>query len=297
MLVWPLLVAVGFVLLNGLVIARGASSTAGFDFERNRAREAKTSAAAVPAGAAALSAASSSGAASAGTAAAGEPAPVAELAALDEIEELHMQRSLAVSVAAHPAGKLAGPPAAVAWWLVPDDVEPAGAPVLAGPFADRVDAEWAAFAGDLDAVPAYGTHQQGRGFLRRPCPQDQDWLGELGDHLDRLSDDWTELVTDNDPLTTLVVELAAVLVEAGVTLRDGTGLDPSGGVCLTPAPDLGGILLSWQPHDRMGVHSTRGAAVNAAVQHTLSTAVADLLLQLGFAVESFGSAGCHLVRG
>ena len=293
MLVWPLVVSLGFVFLNGVVIALGASSTAGFDFDRNRAREEKVRAAAVPAVA---SAAGVPSPAPAGPAAAG----AAELEALDALEELQAQRSLAVSVAAHPAGKLVGANPTVGWWLVADPVDDAidgDGQVLAGPFADRMDAEWAAFSGDLDASPVYGVHQPGRGLVRRPCPQDQDWLGELGDHLDRLSDDWTELVTDSDPLTSLVVELAAVLVEAGVSLRDGTGQDPTGGVCLTPAPDLGGILLSWQPHDRMSMQHARGSAVSAAVQHTLSSAVADLLLQLGFAVESFGPAGCHLVRG
>jgi hypothetical protein len=198
-------------------------------------------------------------------------------------------------VAAHPAGKGGGPGSVTGWWLVAADG--AEERVLAGPFPDRMEAEWAAVSGELDAVPVHGVRSPSRGLVRKPCPQDRAWLEELGTHLDHLSEDWDELVSDSDPLTTLVVELTAVLVESGVSLRDGTGQSPAGGVCLTPAPSVGGILLSWQPHDRMSMHRVRGAAVDTAVQGTLNAAVADLLAQLGFSVEPFGATGCHLVRG
>lgn len=289
MLFWPTLVAGGFLLLNGLVIALAASSTARFEFDRNRVREHE------------LAAAVSVRAGTGGAASGSTPASGAQEAA--------QQRSVAVSVAAHPAGKAVGAAgstagswaAAAGWWLVADsDVDPApasGGHVLAGPFADRVEAEWAALSEGLEALPVHGVHDPARGLVRRPCPEDRAWLDELGKHLDRLDDDWTELVTDGDALTTLVVELTAVLVEAGVSLHDGTGNDPAGGACLTPAPGLEGILVSWQPHERMSMHHGRGPAVAAAVHRTLNAALADLLAELGFAVEPFGSTSCYLVRG
>lgn len=272
------LVTAGFLFLNGLVIVLGASSTARYDFDRNRVRQENGSD--VPAAAVAVPASS---------------APVA--AASEGCEETELQRSVAVSVAAHPAGKGVGTGAVTGWWLVAEAAEESGDRVVAGPFPDRTEAEWAAMSGGLDAFPVHGVHQPGRGLVRKPCPQDREWLEELGAHLDLLPEEWDELVTDGDPLTTLVVELTAVLVEAGVSLRDGTGQSPAGGVCLTPAPGMGGILLSWQPHDRMSLHRVRGAAVDTAVQTSLNAAVADLLAQLGFTVEPFGATGCHLVRG
>ena len=277
MLVLPVLIALGFLLLNGLVIAMAASSTERYEFGPNAVRREAAPAAAV-----------------ANAVAAGAPA-AGSAPARQEPE----QRTLAVSIAAHPAGKLAGAAdTAAGWWLLAPFPPGDGTDeVLGGPFPDRVEAEWAAVSGELDAVPVYGVLRPGEGVVRRPSPQDRDWLGELGDQLDRLGDDWTELVSDSDPLTSLVVEVTAVLVEAGVNLRDGIGTDPAGGVCLTPAPGAGGILVSWQPHDRMSMHQVRGAAVDAVVQRTLNSAVAELLSELGFAVEPFGANGCHLIRG
>jgi hypothetical protein len=45
----------------------------------------------------------------------------------------------------------------------------------------------------------------------------------------------------------------------------------------------------------MSRQQVRGAAADATVQQTMNTAVADVLAQLGFAVEPFGSAGCAVV--
>ena len=270
------LVTAGFLFLNGLVILLGASSTARYDFERNRVRQEERSAAAASAATAAV--------------------PVVPAAVSDGREEQETERSVAVSVAAHPAGKGVGAASVTGWWLVSPTAGECEEQIVAGPFPDRTEAEWAALSQGLEATPVHGVRHPSRGLVRKPCPQDRAWLEELGTHLDRLTDDWDELVSDSDPLTTLVVELTAVLVESGVSLRDGTGQSPAGGVCLTPVPSAGGILLSWQPHDRMSMHRVRGAAVDTAVQGTLNAAVADLLAQLGFTVEPFGATGCHLVR-
>ena len=89
--------------------------------------------------------------------------------------------------------------------------------------------------------------------------------------------------------------MAAALVEAGLALHDCDGNGPASGVCLTLDVGSGGILVSWRQHDRMSLQQVRGAAVDAAVQQAMNAAVADVLTRLGFAVEPFGTTGCHLV--
>jgi hypothetical protein len=184
-----------------------------------------------------------------------------------------------------------------AWWLVEElDGQPGG--ILRGPFPDRVDAEWAALSGGLSAVTrvVYGVPRaDGAGLVRRQLPQERAWLSELGDQLDRLGDDWDALLSDEDSLTTVVVEVAAALVEAGLTLHDCAGDSAAGGVCLTPEASHRGIVVSWHRHDRMSVQQSHGAALDAAVQRTMNAALADLLTQLGFGVVPFGPTGCSLV--
>ena len=273
---WPSLAVLGFVLINALVIVLGTRSTARYEFGRNRARLEDEAVAAVSASAPFASPA-------------GEAAGAAEVAAL--------QRQVAVSVAAHPAGKLAGVTAG--WWLVAEDGdsfadEPA-AEVVAGPFGDRVDADWFALSHGLAAEAVYGARRASGGdIVLRPSPEERAWLGELGDHLDRLGDEWDELLSDTDPVTTLAVEVAAVLVEAGLALHDCAGDNTAGGVCLTPASGLSGLLVSWHQHDRATNREMRAAAIDAA-QRTMSTAVADVLLHHGFAVQPLGGGESHLV--
>ena len=276
---WPSLAALGFVLMNALVIVLGTRSTARYEFGRNRARldEEVVGGLAVPA-AAAVAAVEEAGAA----------------------EEAARHRQVAVSVAAHPAGKLTG--ATAGWWLVAEESDPEdlladepAAEVVAGPFKDRVDADWFALAHGLAAEAVYGARRPGGGeIVLRPSPEERAWLGELGDHLDRLGDEWDELLSDTDPVTTLAVEVAAVLVEAGLVLHDCAGGTTGGGVCLTPASGLSGLLVSWHQHQRATQREARGAAIEAA-QRTMSGAVADVLLHHGFAVQPMGGGESHLV--
>jgi hypothetical protein len=291
MVVWPTLAALGFLALNGLVIVLGVSSTTRYEFGRNEVSEDVEPLAGISAAAAAAAETANAGTSSRGRGR--EP-----------------QRHVAVSVAAHPAGRLAGADGtATGWWLVGDAAEPVGAPaasgaevaadpaarVLAGPFADRIEAECAVLTYGLEAVAVYGVRTAQEGLVLRPSPQDRAWLAELGGQLDRLTEDWHELHTDSDPLTTLVVEVAAALVETGLTLHDCAGPSPSGGVCLSPAPAFSGILVNWQRHDRLSIEQVRGSGTDAAVQRTMNAAVADLLAELGFAVEPVGPTGCPLV--
>jgi hypothetical protein len=198
-------------------------------------------------------------------------------------------------VATHPAGE----PAAgrEGWWLVDESGEQEGARLLAGPFAERIDADWAALCARLPgtARPVYGVRLADGALGRRQSPQERAWLVELGRQLDRLSADWDDLLTDTDELTTLLVEVSAALVEAGLGLYDCAEGSTAGGVCLIPEPGGRGILVTWRQHDRMSVDRVHGAALESAVQQTMNAAIADVLTQMGFPVMPLGTTGCHLV--
>jgi hypothetical protein len=185
------------------------------------------------------------------------------------------------------------------WWLVLDEQDGPGR-LVAGPFPDRADADWAAEAHQetgADGVrPVYGFHRADGGLERRPSPQDLAWLSHLTEQLDRLPADWDAGLADEDPLVTLVVEVAAALSEAGLPLRDGTGSGAAGGVCLTPEHELGGIVVTWRQHDRMSVEQIHGPAADAMVHQVMNRALAEVLQLRGFAVEAFGGGSGHVVR-
>ena len=281
-LIWPVVAVVGFVLLAALVIALASSSTARYEFERNQVQGQRRQAAVptVPA-----------------VAVPGEtPVPSGVLS--QPGGEAGQEQRAAVSVATHPAGKrVVDPGAALGWWLVDEWRDRSGAQVVAGPFPDRMEADWTVISGGLgpSVRAVYGVQRADGGVLRRQSPDERAWLAELGEQLDRLAEDWDEPLSDDDAIVTLVVELAAALVEAGLTLHECAGQGPSGGVCLTPEPGAGGVLVSWHQHDRMSREQVRGSAVDAAVQRTMNAAIADVLHQVGFEVEAFGSTGCWFV--
>jgi hypothetical protein len=283
-LFWPAVTVLGFVLLAALVIALGTRSTERYQFERNQVQRPV----AVPAMPAGTPAGTTPGARSGGDARSDAPRG----------QDGSLEQGAAVGVATHPAGKRAARSgAAPAWWLVDEWADRPGDRIVAGPFPDRIDADWAALSGGLpeSVRSVFGAQRADGGLVRRQLPQERAWLSELGDQLDRLTEEWNGLLSDDDALTTLVVEVTAALVEAGLPLHDCDGTGSTGGVCLTPVPGEDGILVSWHQHDRMSRQQVRGAAMDAAVQRTMNAAVADLLTQLGFRVEPSGSAGCSLV--
>lgn len=265
-LVWPAAAVLGFVVLTCLVVALGTSSTARYEFEHNGARERQRAGAHAhgshPAG-------SRNGRRSAGATGTQAQPRVVDLA-----------------VRPSPAAATGGP----GWWVVDESAQ-----VLAGPFTDRVDADWAALADGLPGVSVHGIRRADGGVTPRPSPEERAFLGDLGEQLDRLPRDWDALMSDTDPLTTLVVEVAAALVEAGLPLHDASQDHPAGGVCLMPETASGGVLVSWRAHDRMSVHDLRGAAATDTVQQSMNVAVADILWNLGFLVEPFGATGSSLV--
>jgi hypothetical protein len=182
------------------------------------------------------------------------------------------------------------------WWLVVDGDEGPGR-IVAGPFADRADAVWA--AGDLEpgAQPVYGYRRADGGLNRRPSPQEWSWLEHLAEQLDRLPDDWDTVISDDDPLTSLVVEVTAALAEAGLPMHDATGEGREhGGACLTPEPSLGGIVVTWRQHDRMSVDQVHGASADLVVQQVMNRALGDVLGARGFAVDGVPFGSGNVVR-
>jgi len=265
-LMWPMVAVFGFLGLTGVVVALGATATARYEFERNGARAPQRRSSST------------------------RTSP-AHPAGSRRAEAQGQPRPQPVGVAVRPVPPAAGGAPVSGWWLVGES----GRDVVAGPFPDRMDADWAALAGGQEATAVYGVRGADGRVVRRPSPDERVWLDELGQQLDRLPEDWDELLTDVDELTTLVVEAAAALVEAGLPLHDCANDGVSGGVCLTPHPERHGVLVSWRQHDRMSIEQVRGPSADAAVQHLMNGAVADVLIELGFLVEPFGTTGCHLV--
>jgi hypothetical protein len=280
LLLSSLVTAVGFLVLAALIIALGASSTAKYEFELNRVQAQRRQPAA------------GAGAVAAPAAEAGRASAEVETAATAQ------EQAIAVSVATHPAGKQRIDPDAVpAWWLVDDASDQPGGHVVAGPFVDRIDADWAALSAGLSdsARAVHGVQRADGGIVRRQSPEERAWLSELGAQLDRLPEDWDELLTDDDALTTLVVEVAAALVEAGLPVHDCAGDDAAGGVCLTPGPHYAGVVVSWHQHERMSGQLVRGDSVTATVQRTMNSTIANVLAGMGFEVEPFAETGSVLV--
>lgn len=204
------------------------------------------------------------------------------------------------------------------WWLVVDGSaagaagmtgsEGAAAPqrrVVAGPFADEVEASWAALSrSDLDLTrmqSIYGVRQQPGGpLLRRPSPQEHEWLNHLGMQLERLPVGWDTELEDDDPLITLVVEVTAALADAGLPLYDCAGTtEPGtrlGGACVIPDVPQQAVVVSWRQHDRMSIDLVRGPDATDVVHQVMTTAVAEVLTAVGMTVELFGGGDGLLVR-
>ncbi|RBY93900.1 hypothetical protein DQ244_00540 [Blastococcus sp. TBT05-19] len=268
LLLWPTTALLGFLLSTAVVVLLGSSSTARYEFERNGARTAE-----------AAIARSMSNHPAGRRVAGGTPAGGGAEA---------QARPQAVAVAERP--EPAPAPAAPTWWLVGENAE-----VLSGPFDDRLDADWALLDSDVPAVAVFGARRADGTVAPRPTPEDRAWLTELGDQLDRLPEDWDALLSDTDPLTTLVVEIASALLEAGLPLYDAAQETPSGGVWLAPDTSNCSVLVSWRTHSRMSAQGSRGPEAESAVLELMNATVADVLAQLGFVVQVTGPVGCSMV--
>jgi len=188
------------------------------------------------------------------------------------------------------------PVAGSGWWLVD-----AHAVVVGGPFPTHVDAALSEVSSGVptDAVvSAYGVRRDDGTLARRFSPDDRAFLAHLSGQLDRLADDWDLLISDADPLTGLVCEIAAALAEAGLPLHDCSGRTSSkalGGVCLTPSPAQQAVIVSWAQHDRISLGRARGRLAEAVVQDVMTETVGEVLGAFGFLVERLGDAAAHLV--
>lgn len=306
MLVWPTVAVAGFVVLILLVVALASSSTARYELECNgpaepeRPRSAPSGSPPPPTTGGVPAAEPAEGSRSRLRGAPGTPRPAAARPAGGRTLLRARPRKAGSGAAGNAA---AGSAPAVGWWLVADDDDEAAdagsTHIVAGPFADELEATWAALASGIpeSANPrvVHACRRDDGALVRRESPKERAWLAELSRHLDQLSEDWDDLVSDSDELTSLVVEVTAALVEAGLPLY-GEG-SSAGGVCLTPDPWGEGVLVTWRQHDRVSLHQVRGAAADVAVQERMSGAVADVLAALGFVVSQFGGPGCHLVTG
>jgi hypothetical protein len=278
------LVLLGFLALVGLVILLGRSSTARYEGTRY-AFEGNCAAVRLEHAAVAASAGASSGAVPSAGVPAAKP-----------------RRPLPAGAVDHPAGRSLPAARTATWWLVDDAAEDPTAAVVAGPFGDSVDAEWVALSTGLatGVRPGFGVLRADGVLVPRDPGSDRAWLVALGLQLARLPEDWDAFLSDTDELGTLVVEVGAALLEAGLPLYDCAAFDPedsdpSGGVCLVPDAASGGILATWRSHDRMAVEQVRGTAVSAAVQQVMTAAVGEVLTKLGFCVRPLPSGAGHLI--
>jgi len=291
-IVWPVIAVVGFVVLAALVVALAQSSTAQYEFERNavQGQRKQQQAQQAQVGTAVLATA---GAVVGSGESAAHPANEVAVVAVVLQDQRTVQEGRTAGLAAHPAGKRVADQGPVAWWLVAESEEHPGGQVVAGPFADRIEAEWAGLAGTGE--PVHGVRRADGRVVRRQLPEERAWLSDLSDQLDRLPAEWDHDFADDDELVTLVVEVASALVESGLALHDCVGEETAGGVCLSPEPGRPGIVVSWHQHHRASSEGVRSAEAHDAVQAAMNLALAECLLQLGFEVEPFGDSGCSLV--
>jgi hypothetical protein len=184
------------------------------------------------------------------------------------------------------------------WWLVVEEEQCGPGRIVAGPFADRTDASWVAGVEHAGAArPVHGVRRADGGLDRRPSPQEWAWLAHLGEQLERLPDGWDADLDEEDPVVTLLVEVAAALCEAGLPLHDAHGAGQQlGGACLSPEPVLGGVVVSWRQHDRMSLDRVHGAPADDVVQHVMNRALAEVLLSRRFELAPFGANGAQVVR-
>lgn len=97
-----------------------------------------------------------------------------------------------------------------------------------------------------------------------------------------------------DPLADLTRALARDLIAAGLEVHDCAGKAPGGGVCLTPSPNTGGVIVTWAQHD--AAEAAFGYGRHVDLQELMNEHLADVLATIGYTVENFGQATAHLVR-
>ena len=98
-----------------------------------------------------------------------------------------------------------------------------------------------------------------------------------------------------EPFADLTRAMARDLVAAGFTIHDCAGKAPGGGVCLTPASNAEGVIVTWTQHD--AAEAALGWSRASALQEQMNFALADVLATMGYPVKDFGQATAHIVTG
>lgn len=118
--------------------------------------------------------------------------------------------------------------------------------------------------------------------------------------LRRVSDGWGQpIARRDDPLFRVAISIARDLLAAGFELHDCGHSAPTGGVCLTPSPHEGGVMVTWAQHDVLAHHDGDDDLYDTHqdVQVVMNDAVADALTEMGWDVEHLDKgAGTAIIR-
>ena len=98
-----------------------------------------------------------------------------------------------------------------------------------------------------------------------------------------------------EPFADLARALARDLIAAGFTIDDCAAKAPGGGVCLTPASNAQGVIVTWTQHD--AAEAALGWSHASALQEQMNFTLADVLSTIGYPVQDFGQATAHIVTG
>ena len=119
---------------------------------------------------------------------------------------------------------------------------------------------------------------------------------DLPEQLSRLTRGWGDPLHPDTSRSRLLRSLAVSLVEAGLQLHHCAAKARGGGVCLTPATQQPGVIVTWTPHQALS-HDAQRYRDYQAVLEVMNYALGDLLLGLGYDVREFGQAGANIVVG
>lgn len=118
--------------------------------------------------------------------------------------------------------------------------------------------------------------------------------GDVAGEVAKLGGGWSGQLFPGHPMTTLASRVTRSLVEAGFVLHDCVCALPTGGVCVTPSTDSGGVIITWSTHDILNQDPTR-ASDDIGVHEVMNYALADVLRELGWTVNGFGEASAHII--
>ena len=120
---------------------------------------------------------------------------------------------------------------------------------------------------------------------------------DLADQIGMLSDGYGDRIRVDDPGAPLIANITRSLVAAGFVVHDCAARERTGGVCLTPTTARQvGVIVTWSTHDSLAI-DTGQYRENSDVIDLMNFTLADVLCAMGWATETFGRAGAHVVTG